>query len=301
MGSARRANLRSLQAFEVVSRHMSVSKAADELGITQSAVSHHIKQLTDEVGEKLLAKNGRGVALTTAGERLARRLQSAFSDIDRSLAETIGEQRGIVRIAVCSSFAPGWLIPRLPRLYEAHPAFDFQLCMYASDPELTDAVADAFVTIKPRQSGFSSTLIMPERLVAVAHARLTHRFGFDLPLITTDVERIGDDWREYFSLSGANAAGSLPDRWLLATHYILARDMVRAGLGAALVPDFLIADDVENETLVLVRPERLATHEDYYFSVKDNRKSEPGLEALSRWFRQESAADRRKITETMRG
>lgn len=292
--SLKRTNLRALQAFESVSRHLSVSKAADELGITQSAVSHQIRQLTDEVGEKLLNKSGRGISLTQAGERLAHSLQAAFSHIDRSVAEAIGTERAAIRIAICSSFAPGWLIPRLSRLHRAHPSFDYQLCMYARDPELTDAVADAFVTVKPKQAGFLSLFIMPERLVPVARADAFGIPGRDIPLITTELDRgrIGDDWQQFALQVPPEESFDLPDRWLFATHYVVARDMVRAGLGAALVPDFLVAGELATGKLRLLSHETLATNEDYYLCVKESRKSEPGLDALVRWFRQEIAQDR---------
>lgn len=295
--TTKRTNLRALQAFESVSRHMSVSKAAEELGITQSAVSHQIRQLTDEVGERLINKNGRGISLTGAGERLAQSLQSAFSHIDRSVAEAIGTERAAIRIAICSSFAPGWLIPRLSRLLKACPGFDYQLCMYARDPELTDTVADAFVTVKPKQSGFLSFFIMPERLVPVVRSDFFGRPGQDVPMITTDLERgrVGHDWSQFAVIQEPEERFTLPERWLFATHYVMAYDMVLAGLGAALLPDFLVASAVATGKLRLLSDVSLATQEDYYLSIKESRKAEPGLEALWRWFRQEVAQDRIRI------
>ena len=297
MRATKRTNLRALQAFESVSRHLSVSKAADELGITQSAVSHQIRHLTDEVGEKLVDKNGRGISLTHAGERLALSLQAAFNHIDRSVAEAIGTQRAAIRIAICSSFAPGWLIPRLSHLMKACPGFDYQLCMYARDPDLTDAVADAFVTVKPKQVGFHSLFIIPECLVPVARADLADLPPQDIPLITTDLERnrIGNDWKTFLPLLPPKERFPVPESWLFATHYVVARDMVQAGLGAALVPDFLVASDVAAGKLKLLWDTSLATQEDYYLSIKDSRKTEPGLAALLRWFRQEVAQDRIRV------
>ncbi|MGQ3281362.1 MAG: LysR family transcriptional regulator, partial [Shinella sp.] len=69
-----------------------------------------MRLLSTLVGERLLHKQGRGVALTEAGNRLARKLQPAFSDIARSVGEAIGGARNVVRLAICSSFGPGWLI-----------------------------------------------------------------------------------------------------------------------------------------------------------------------------------------------
>ena len=277
-------SFRALEAFEVVSRHLSVSVAAAELGVTQSAISHQIRLLSHLVGERLVQKQGRGIVLTAAGERLARKLQPAFADIARSVSEAIGGKRDIVRLAVCSAFGPGWLIPRLSGFYESQPGFDLQLCMYARDPELTDTVADAFVTTLPAEKGFHAFLLWPERLVPVVVTTVARAAP---ALITTDLEpgRIGNDWKAHASLSGRDSPVSPDGRWLFASHYLIALEMVRAGLGAALVPDFLVAADLASGRLALVDDIAIPTHQDYYFCVKESRRAEPALEALTRWFK----------------
>ncbi|MEO3388924.1 LysR family transcriptional regulator [Mesorhizobium sp. CAU 1741] len=280
-----RQNFRALQAFEAVSRHLSVSHAASELGVTQSAVSHQLRLLTNLVGENLLRKQGRGVALTEAGARLAVKLQEAFTTIDRSVSDVIGKHDPIVRLAVCSSFGPGWLVPRLADLYASKPGFDLHLQMYARDPELSDAVADAFVTTLPNEKGFFSLLLWPEKLVPVLSPS-SERHG-TFPLITTDLAKgkFGNDWKLYAKLAGKNHVKLPEERWLFASHYVTALEMVRAGLGAALVPDFLIAREVEAGSLVLLDDTEIPTHEDYYLCVKETRRNEPALDALVRWFR----------------
>jgi LysR family glycine cleavage system transcriptional activator len=281
-----RQSFRALVAFEAVSRHQSVSVAATELGVTQSAISHQIRLLSQLVGERLVQKQGRGIALTDAGDRLARKLQPAFSEIARSVSEAIGGKRDTVRLAVCSAFGPGWLIPRLGAFYAAQPGFDLKLCMYARDPELTDAVADAFVTTLPAEKGFYSFLLWPERLVPVISSNWQGSQASHY-LITTDLQpgRIGDDWKAHAALSSRENPFDPDGRWLFASHYVIALEMVRAGLGAALVPDFLVSRDLEAGTLVLLDDIVVPTHEDYYFCVKESRRSEPALEALIRWFK----------------
>lgn len=283
-----RHNYRALQAFEAVSRHLSISKAASELGVTQSAISHQIRLLSTTLGERLLRKDGRGVALTPAGEKLAKRLQSAFTEIDRSVAEVIGVGRDTVRLAICSSFAPGWLVPRLHRFYKAANGYDLQLCMYARDPVLADAVADAFITTFPQESGFFQVLLKRESLVAAVPADRVADFGDKLPLITTDLMdgRQGADWKTWSTLMETDFTPPA-NRWLFASHYVVALEMVRAGLGAALVPDFLVESDVEAGAISIVGDKALATHQDYYLCVKQSRRNEPALDSLIRWFKSE--------------
>jgi len=280
-------NLRSLQTFEAVARQLSLTKAAAELGVTQSAVSHQLRRLTDQIGERLLMKSGRNIVLTPAGEALARKLGAAFGDIDRSLSEVIGRNRRLVRLAICSSFAPGWLVPRLPSFHKTNPEVGLQLCMYARDPELTDSVADAFVTTLPDSPGYWSLLLRREVLVPVLSSRLPDPRKAAPRLITTYLQpaRIGADWK-IFAAQGA-LPFEIPARedWLFASHYIVALEMVRQGLGAALVPDFLVEKELADGTLRLVCDASLATNEDYYLCIKESRRSEPPLDAVARWFR----------------
>ncbi len=283
-----RHNLRALHTFETVSRHLSVAAAAEELGVTQSAVSHQLRLLGEIVGERLFQKNGRGIALTEAGRDLARRLQPAFAEIDRSLAEAIGGTRDRVRLAVCSSFAQAWLVPRLHSFYAAHPDIDLQIIMYAQDPELSDATGDAFVTTLPKDRGYHAQLLWPEYLVPVVSSTAAGRKK-PQKFITTELQpgKIGSDWLAYAHHSGRPDLSPADGRWLFASHYVIALDMVREELGAALVPDFLVEPEIAAGRLTLLDGAGLPTHEDYHLCIKASRRSEPGLDALMRWFKQE--------------
>lgn len=283
--------LRTLQAFEATSRHLSVSKAAQELGVTQSAVSHQLHRLSEAIGEKLVVKIGRNVGLTEAGRRLALSLSAAFSQINRSVAETIGVQRPVVRLAVCSSFAPGWLIGRLRDFYDAHPDVDLQLRMYARDPNLMDDVADAFVTTLPSEKGFWSMKLRAELLIPVGVPAFAGDMRKRKPLVTTtlDPARLGGDWRAYCETAGLSLDRLRAGPWRQVTHYCLALEMARRGLGVALVPEFLAEEDIAAGLLTQLWTAQLPTHEDYYLCVKAIRRREAPLRALIGWFKRQKA------------
>jgi LysR family glycine cleavage system transcriptional activator len=292
MPADHQSKLRALQCFEAVARLRSISKAAAELGVTQSAVSHQLRDLTQQLGESLMVKSGRGIALTPAGAELAADLHSAFSVIANSVSRIVGNDRQRVRLAICSSFAPGWLIPRLADFYRSNPGFELQLLMYAKDPELTDHVADAFVTSHPEVAGFHAMRLAREMLVAVA-ARTPRgaRGSSRRSLITTDLapEHFADDWKAYAKATG-EALETLHDgTWLQCSHYILALEMARNGLGAALVPEFLAAPHLDSGSLMRLGPVMLPTGEDYYLCMKQSRRGEAALKLLEKWFRAQSA------------
>ncbi|WP_090677002.1 LysR family transcriptional regulator [Aureimonas jatrophae] len=281
--------MRALEAFEAVSRHLSIARAADELGVTQSAVSHQLRALTEDMGERLFARSGRGIELTPAGRQLADRVQMAFRQIDQSVADVVGANRGTVRLAICSSFGPGWLVKRLASFLRDHEQIDLQLKMYASDPELTDAVADAFVTTLPKEQGFWSLRLRPELLIAVRSPHAEVRDGKPLPLITTtlDPSRIGDDWIAWCEIANVRLDDVHSGRWLQVSHYVTALEVARTGLGIALVPDFLAEEALAAGTLETLSDTKLPTHDDYYLCIKASRRSETNLRAVTRWFREQ--------------
>ncbi|MCB1377305.1 MAG: LysR family transcriptional regulator [Alphaproteobacteria bacterium] len=286
-------NMRILQTFVVVARHGSITRAAEELNLTQSAVSHQLQKLTEDLGEKLVTRAGRGVALTEAGRKLAENLDISFRDIERHVQGIVGEDRSTVRLAVCSSFAPGWLIQRLHSFIDTNPSIDLQLRMYAADPELTDTVADAFVTTYPSQPGFWAVPLRREMLIAVRAATGRSRTGgVPLPLITTwcDDTDFASDWKAYGEATGQTIETLGSGRWLQCTHYVLALEMARHGLGIALVPDFLAEGLISKGELERLGNSAVATHEDYYLCVKNARRREQPLQAVVSWFKGQIAS-----------
>ena len=128
--------LRAVQYFEVVARLLSFSRAALELNVSQSAVSHQIRLLEDFLGERLLLRQGRLLSLTPQGEVYFEGISAGLGQIAQSSEQLRGGGEMRVRLAVYSSFAVKWLIPRLAGLRQLHPELDLSLEMVAEDPEL---------------------------------------------------------------------------------------------------------------------------------------------------------------------
>lgn len=276
--------LRAMQSFEAFARHLSVSHAAQELGVTQSAVSHQIRRLSEELGERLVERQGRGLVLTEAGRRLAQELDHAFDLIERSAAQVVGAADGTVRLAVYGSFASGWLVERLPDFFSRHPGINLQLVVVSEEDEISDRIADAFVTSWPSQRGYRSALLLREQLVAVCTPGLA---TWPCPLVTTEVSppSVGADWTEFCSRNGLELSRSQQEGWKLCTHYSLAWEMARVGIGAALVPDFLVERDISEGRLTRLPGAAMPTGQNYYLSIKFSRYREPALAKLTQWLR----------------
>jgi LysR family glycine cleavage system transcriptional activator len=165
----------SLRAFEAAARRMSFSLAAQELFVTQSAISHHIQRLEAELGVALFERLTRAVALTAAGQAYYERVHAAFELLRLGTDEVRAPEtvRQTLRVGLLASFATRWLAPRLAAFAAAHPDIDLQL---QPDIGLAD-VAGGEVDVAIRYGrgvwpGVRARLIMAERLSVVCSPAL---------------------------------------------------------------------------------------------------------------------------------
>lgn len=280
-------NLRSLQVFEAVARNESITLAAKELKISPSAVSHQIRNLSKDIGERLFDKAGRRISLTPVGERLAATLRGVFLQIDDTILQDIGAPKSHIRLAVCSSFGPGWIIPRLRDLKETVPSAEIELRMFANDPSLANTVADAFVTANGVVRGFAAVHLLDEELVPIS---LTEKFS-NQPLITTSVDRdrYAEDWSKFVSEHMPKLEQFERKQFVSCSHYMFALELAKANMGIALVPDFLAREQTSAGPLKIMSRKTVKSGRSYSFVVKEARKDEPVLFAMTRWFTEQAA------------
>src|SRR5689334_7452319 len=120
--------LNALKAFEAAARHLSFTKAADELGLTQAAISHHVKGLELRLGVKLFRRSNKGLKLTDEGVTLAPTLFDSFGAIERLFERfEAGDVREVLTVSAVGTFVVGALLDRLPQFRAAHPQIDLRL------------------------------------------------------------------------------------------------------------------------------------------------------------------------------
>src|SRR5215467_1074608 len=172
-------SLDTLRVFSIAARHMSFTKAADELHLTQSAISHRVRALEEELGVTLFDRLTRRLELTRAGQVLAQRVDRAVADITRTIADLDpGDNVRRLTVTVLPSVASRWLVPRLPRFHALHPDIELQLI---ADPRLLDLRA-ARIDIAIRfgrgtYPGYTVTELMPDRIFPVCSPRLIAQHG----------------------------------------------------------------------------------------------------------------------------
>ncbi len=288
----RRINMRSFQIFEAVARHRSLTRAAEELGITQSAVSHQLRALTTRLGETLVERQGRTIRLAEAGERLARSLNAAFDLIEEQVTVFEGDRK-VVRVGAYSSFGASWLIPRLPQFSAAHPDVDLRVIMLYDPHEVSIRLADVFITSEALASGYSAKRLFSERLVPVVRADGPHDFTAPIRLISAeaDIGIAGRAWEAFASLNALDIATIRSGEWLCCSHYVLALEMVLCGMGAALLPDFVATRLITEGRLRRLPGGVLPTGQSLEIHVPTARRNDPPIAAFSAWLRQMIAHD----------
>ena len=246
--------LNALRAFESVSRHVNITRAADELFVSPSAISHMIRRLEDSLGVKLIERSGRNIVLSEAGKDFAPALQEIFHSLAGAvnrIRESVDES--IVVISLRPYFAAKWLAPRLSHFSAAHP--DVQLHLRHSNENVDFLFSDVDFSIEwsdgKRQGVIQHRLVAGELTPVwspVLCPRNAIRKAEDLLKFPLLRETDRDSWKQWFGLQGC----ILPEK----VHSIYIDDSnVRYqaalnGQGVELGCRSLMASDVEEKKLL---------------------------------------------------
>lgn len=279
-----RYNLRSLQVFEAVARHSKLSDAANELGVTQGAVSQQIHRLSEDLGEVLFVRNGRNLMLTDRGQKLANTLKRAFKDIDNSFNDSIGFYRETIKVSCCSAVFMSSIIYKVLDNLKMEERIDVHLNMTSGHPLFSETEGDIFISTVPAPPGYWSKKIMDEYVLPVLmQEHIEERFWEGhLPLISTELESgvFCIDWQRWSGETGKELLQLSTGRFLRSSHYMVSYGMALRGAGVALVPDFLI-EGAKGDLGCHTLPDfRVASGRAYYISAKRSRRYEERINQL---------------------
>ncbi|HEX6978461.1 MAG TPA: transcriptional regulator GcvA [Alphaproteobacteria bacterium] len=294
-------SLDSLRVFEAAARHLSLTKASDELHVTQSALSHRIQALEAELGITLFRRYARRIELTPAGEILAAGVRRGLGEIMRALAsiDPAGATTSLT-ISVLPSFATRWLIPRLGRFRSEHPEIDVRI---AADPALVDfhkGNADLGIRFgRGRYPGLHTQLLMADAVFPVCSPDFRRRMGDlarpdDLLRCTllhdeaAESDGSGADWVSWFRHVGVHYPGA--DDGPRFNQAILALEAAASGLGVALARKSLVAGDLESGRLVRLWPEEAPTVFSYYIVCLPERVERGSTAIFIEWLRREAGS-----------
>ncbi len=264
------------RAFEAAARHLNFTRAADEIGLTQSAVSQQIKSLETRLGALLFLRNPSGLALTDAGRKLLPQVGAALELLQAStLAFDAAPDEAMLTIATSVSVAQWVIAPRLPEFQALHPALRLRLVSAIWPDDFISAVADVEIRFgSERQVGLHATALRPSDLIALKSPTLSGSLQ-TLPLIEAVGTSVG--WDAFGAAHGLTGLRPV----LFVDSYGMALNLAASGAGVALVSALLGRDAVERGLLTPAHPGSIAAREGYYVSI---REQIPAARQFSDWL-----------------
>lgn len=269
--------LTALRSFEAVARLGSFRAAAESLCVTQSAVSHQIRNVESWLGAPLFERQGNRTRLLPHGAELARRISLAFGEIE--VACDHARARGgddVLVVAAIPSVATCWLIPRLSRFRAAHPGIRIRIiyALHGSDINFRDIhLAFVFSRGEPVFANAQSRFFLSGHCVPVCSPALLQSLGH-APATVADFLRLGllhdrssEGWREWLSAiaaTGESGDGTPVIEGATFEDFSLLRAAALSGQGVALCPRAMISPDLDTGRLVQVSDRILVEGYDYY-------------------------------------
>jgi LysR family glycine cleavage system transcriptional activator len=301
-------NTAALLAFEAAARHQSFTKAGQELALTQSAICRQIAALEEFLGVPLFSRSKRGVRLTDAGLAYSRQIAARLDEVERDTLDLMAGRSagGTLEIGTVPTFATRWLIPRLARFQALHPDIVINLATRTRPFLFEGSGLDAAIYFgEAGWPGTQATVLMPEDLVPVcAPALLSNRrlasdqrkspwnadlgqsFWAEVPLLQMSTRPYA--WRQWFAAATITRANDLAGpRFELFSMLAAA---AAEGLGIALLPRFLFAEEIAAGRLCVAHDLPLRSPHAYTWIVPEQRSDDPALTAFGRWLAAEAAA-----------
>jgi LysR family glycine cleavage system transcriptional activator len=284
-------SLPAIRAFEAAARLGSFTRAADELHMTQAAVSYQIKQLEQRLGLALFHRQPRQVVLTPAGQRLAPAVLDAFKQLHTAFAQAIERVESELAITALPTIAAAWLVPRLGTFQLAHPRLAVRLDTAVQLVDLTRGEFDVGIRIGGGEwPGLHADFLLPSLFTPLCSPALRERLRTPADMLA--MPRFGRErwWRAWF------AAAGLPDADLTAKpgveldveqHAVTA---AIAGHGVALSSPLFFEQDIAAGRLLqpfelVVRDQR-----DYWLTYPTTLRSSEKIRAFRAWLLAQAAA-----------
>lgn len=285
----------ALSCFEAAARHGSFTRAAQELNLTQGAISRQVAALEDFLGVALFKRGQHGMTLTAAGEDYARQISRRLDGLERDTLDLMGRQGqgDAIALATVPTFANRWLIPRLPALARQHPDLVVHIEVRTRPFLFTDSGVDAALYAgTPEQVqqwvGVQAHLLLSEEVLPVCSpSLLAGRPPYAVSELTAQPllqqATRPEAWRQWFDGQGVDAPGAMAGpRYELFSMQAAAASQ---GLGVALMPTLLVETELRQGTLVPACGDACIPRSSgrSYYLVQPDWPQRPALSVFREW------------------
>ncbi|NCP39413.1 MAG: LysR family transcriptional regulator [Rhodoferax sp.] len=295
-------SLQALMCFDAAARHQSYTRAAQELALTQGAVSRQLTALEDFLGVALFKRTRHGVALTASGRDYAQQVATRLAALEQDTLDVMSTQgRGsVLALAAVPTFATRWLIPRLPSLKAQHPDLTVHIDTRTRPFLFADTRFDAALFAgTPEQvanwAGTQAVKLLDEDVLPVCtpqwlggQANLSPQDITAMPLLQQSTRPLA--WRQWFDAQGVAAPQALAGpRFEL---FSMTAAAAVHGLGLALVPRLLISGELARGELVVACNAPLPGARAYYLVLPEGSDNPPVVHIFQHWLLTAAASPR---------
>jgi LysR family transcriptional regulator, glycine cleavage system transcriptional activator len=290
--TARLPSLNGLRAFEAAARHLSFTLAASELNVTQTAISHQIRRLEEELGIRLFVRQNRALALTPEARDYLPGVRAAFNDLrlatDRLLRK---DDDKVLTVSTLASLAAKWLLPRLTDFQEHHPGIDVRITTSTSLVDFQRDNVDAAIRYGRGQwPGLRADWLMADELFPVCSPSLLHggkplRSPEDLKshMLLHTSNANSDDWRLWLTAAGLPADIARQPGITFDMIFMTIQAAID-GIGVAMGRTSYVQDDIAKGRLVVPFKIALPADAGFYLVAPEGRREAPKLAAFRDWM-----------------
>lgn len=288
-------SLTAIRVFDAAARHENFTRAADELGLTQSAVSHQVRMLEEQLGMRLFTRSNGRVALTDAGRRLGPQVAAAFETLGDAFANLATEDAKLLSISAASSFGTAWLAPRLGSFQLRHQDLGTRL---SADWKLVDFGAGEFdLAIRIGEggwSGLSQHFLFRVHYAPVCSPEFAARCELRDPEQLLELPRFSasaDWWHDWLSDVGVRPTGVGAHSGLNLVHQTLEATAALAGTGIAMLTPFLWRSELASGRLVQPFAHVHYSAKSYWLVYPQSKRTVPKVRAFRDWLAEQIRRD----------
>ena len=279
---------RALAAFDAVARLGSFTAAARELDLTQGAISRQVQALEEQLGVMLIERDRHSVRLTSTGETYAEGVRTALRTISAASLDAIaGPGHGALNLAILPTFGTRWLAPRIPAFLAEYPSVTINLITRLQPFDFSTEDLDAAIHHGPPDwPGADCVFLMQETEVPACAPSLLDVEPFSEPadILGQPLLHIATRpyaWPDWFAAAGTELKTS---QGMSFDQFSMVAQAAIAGLGVALLPRFLIEDELKRGELVIALDRPVESRYPYYLAIRDGRAHHPHVAAFRDWL-----------------
>ncbi len=280
--------LAAIRVFEAAARLKSFTRAAEELGITQAAVSYQIKELEARLGTAMFRRLPREVALTSAGERLSRAASDAVALLRAAIDDITESAEGVLSVTTLPSFAALWLAPRIGAFQVAHPRIAVRLDTTGRMVDLTREGMDVGIrTGTGEWPGLKADFLFPDAFVPLCSPDYLEKIGgLERPQALREATLIGDpaEWSKWFSAAAVEHPEGGAQTAFRADTQQFEVSSAMTGRGVALGSPILFGPDIASGRLVAPFDIPVAFAGGYWLAYAEGRLRSPKITAFRSWL-----------------